>query len=739
MKKKTLLSSLLTIALCLVLIAGTTYALFTSEDKIDIAVSSANVKVNAAISNIVTSSMGVERGDKTFENGGSAAFDGEIFTLALMTPGDKVSFNLTVENASNVTTQYRYSFTCVNGDELMRALNITIGSTTYTELSAYTSNWQTLGANAEIDPLPVVIEMPETVGNRFQGLEAQILVFVEAVQGNAPVTGSETVTLLPDEWDGTASTAWYYTRSTEYVLNTAEDLAGLSQLVAEGVDFAGRTVKLARDLDLLNLDFAPIGSWDTPFKGNFDGQGYVIHNLYINTPTKEEVGLFGTAISATIQNVNINNVDILGDSQIGAIVGLPYTGCTVSNCHVTGDISIIAEYAYAGGIVGYGYVNVNNCSVIANGTGVIKAKERNAVGGIAAWLLEDVSSITNCTVKNLELTGWANIGGLTGFVHYNNVISGCTVENVVITKTRETGHPSVGIAAGGFSYNENKEITITNNTFKNISLNGTAVAKKSAGYIYGSEYGGADNSNFVLENNAEADIVNNIVYLASSYENLTEGKGKNGSHQLTSDIAVTDKIYFGENTTNTIDLNGQNVTTNTSYVFATQGANCVLTIGGEGTVTTSTGYAALANKNSTLIVDGGTYNLGSITQAAHFYTQNSATTIINDGTFISTDADTPIVYCINGFVEINGGFFQNTANPNAALLSMGNNLKYADNQKITISGGTFVNWNPMSSAFARPWTNPDVPALIVLAEGCEIVEQVQENGDIWYVVVNNNN
>ena len=95
--------------------------------------------------------------------------------------------------------------------------------------------------------------------------------------------------------------------------------------------------------------------------------------------------------------------------------------------------------------------------------------------------------------------------------------------------------------------------------------------------------------------------------------------------------------------------------------------------------------------------------------------------------------DSITVVCAAG--EINGGFFQNTANSKQALLSMGNNLKYANNQKITLSGGTFVNWNPLDSAFARPWTNPDVPALIVLAEGYQMISETQANGDIWYTVV----
>ena len=41
----------------------------------------------------------------------------------------------------------------------------------------------------------------------------------------------------------------------------------------------------------------------------------------------------------------------------------------------------------------------------------------------------------------------------------------------------------------------------------------------------------------------------------------------------------------------------------------------------------------------------------------------------------------------------------------------------------------------MTSAFAQSWTNPDVPAMIVLAEGYEMISETQENGDVWYMVV----
>lgn len=221
----------------------------------------------------------------------------------------------------------------------------------------------------------------------------------------------------------------------------------------------------------------------------------------------------------------------------------------------------------------------------------------------------------------------------------------------------------------------------------------------------------------------------------ADYESLVNGKGSSNDYVLTGDVVVGNVIYFGGNTTNTIDLNGNTITTTSDFVFGAQGAGCKLIVEGDGKVKTTAGYAGFVSSNGALTINGGTYELGDTNHNANFYVQNSGVLTINDGNFISSDPNSPIAYCINSFIEINGGFFQNTANPNAALLSMGNNIKYVNNQKITLSGGTFVNWNPMSSAFAQAWTNPDVPALIVLADGYTVVSETQDNGDVWYSVV----
>ena len=99
MKKRVLLTSLLTIALCFSLVMGATFALFTSESKVNIAVTSGKVNVVATITELKTYSLGIEQQVGTFENGGEAKFDDEAnLNLNLLTPGDAVSFVVEMKN-----------------------------------------------------------------------------------------------------------------------------------------------------------------------------------------------------------------------------------------------------------------------------------------------------------------------------------------------------------------------------------------------------------------------------------------------------------------------------------------------------------------------------------------------------------------------------------------------------------------------------------------------------------------
>ena len=383
------------------------------------------------------------------------------------------------------------------------------------------------------------------------------------------------------------------TEAAPYLIKNLAELKYFRDSVKAGNNYAGKYVALAADIDLGNEDWAPIGfftdnkdaSDDKPFKGVFDGQGKTISNLKIDKPEMNAVGFFAYAESAFIKNLNVVNAEITGYSQVAAIVGRPYSGCSISNCHVSGTIAITAKYAYAGGIAGYGYLVVENCSVVGADTkGTITAVDRNAVGGITAWLLEGVSKMTNCHVKNMALTGWTNVGGLTGFLHYNGVIDGCSVENVVLTKTRENGHPGIGWAAGGWSYNASKPAIVKNSTFKNITRNGQAVYISSADVMFGSEYAGNTNKSLTVANNTLEAVEDNLWLIVSNYEDLVSALARSDAKvRLANHItaAATQDSGYGKAG---IVLNAGNILDGAGYTLKITGAgatwDCAIAMNG---------------------------------------------------------------------------------------------------------------------------------------------------------------
>ena len=185
MKNKIIISSILTIAMCFSLIAGSTFALFTSESKVNVAVTSGEVNVTATVSGLKTSSLGVEQTAGAFANGGSATLDNGTLTLDKLTPGDKASFTITAENKSNVSVKYRITWS-VAGD-LAPFLTATVDGNALVNNSTAWALWE--GANTKT--FAVVVELLDTVGNDAQGKRADISFKVEAVQGNAV---NETVT-----------------------------------------------------------------------------------------------------------------------------------------------------------------------------------------------------------------------------------------------------------------------------------------------------------------------------------------------------------------------------------------------------------------------------------------------------------------------------------------------------------------------------------------------------------------
>ncbi len=191
--KKVILSSILSLVLCLSLLAGGTFALFTSESQSNIAVNAADVEVVATLSNFATETkLNPEfKGTTTFENNGTVNYDvvTNKLTLDAMSPGDLVKFDVNIENKSNIDVSYRVKVTYAGelGDVLEAYITLPDSTAeTKTKLTStdIATEWLNFD-NGNTVTLPMSIELPYTVGNAYERKSAEIVVSVQAVQKNA--------------------------------------------------------------------------------------------------------------------------------------------------------------------------------------------------------------------------------------------------------------------------------------------------------------------------------------------------------------------------------------------------------------------------------------------------------------------------------------------------------------------------------------------------------------------------
>ena len=191
--KKNILASVLTVALCLSLVAGATYAMFASEHSTDIAVASGKVAVSASISELhmYTRNEHGGRVDGEWLSGQAYEQDGTI-TLSNMAPYDGVTFDIAVVSSSTVAIKWQVKLTFDGDSDLYGALDVDLGNIDLVDTGTErVSNWATLAPSESeqtITTLSVNIKLREDAGKAAQGKNCSITVTVYAVQGNATTT-----------------------------------------------------------------------------------------------------------------------------------------------------------------------------------------------------------------------------------------------------------------------------------------------------------------------------------------------------------------------------------------------------------------------------------------------------------------------------------------------------------------------------------------------------------------------
>ncbi len=346
-------------------------------------------------------------------------------------------------------------------------------------------------------------------------------------------------------------------------ISTADELKAFRDNVNSGNTYEGWYVYLANDITLdINEEWEPIGLYpmesatpdaetNKPFSGVFDGNGYRVEGIYINTTDKVQ-GLFGIIRNGKITNLEIGgNCNITGGSGTAGVVGYIYDNSIISNCYNRSNIN--GSNKNVGGVVGIAYTNCSIINIYNNGNinnsgdtagGLVAYADNNIfiqnsynignvnsqgeAGGILGHAGGNIS-INKCYNKG-DVVGISEVGGICGnVVSYTSKVNQSYNSGSIqsIGRNEESGNSNVGgivgLSSGGSiidCYNIGTITGINNNVGGIIGLNrGTLENSYNTGVVSGSvNYIGG-----IVGNNNELDDVTLFgkIYNSYSLENVS--------------------------------------------------------------------------------------------------------------------------------------------------------------------------------------------------------------------------
>ncbi len=212
----------------------------------------------------------------------------------------------------------------------------------------------------------------------------------------------------------------------DLTISSARELKEFAQKVNQGNTYQGKLIKLACDIQFDGVtinNFEPIGNWEEPFNGIFDGCGYTISGIDV-TKTEFQMDqscLFGYIEAAGIvRNVTIKDSQVqASSSRAGGIAG--YNEGTIDNCH-NRNANIQGDIDYSGGIAGGNNGVIVNCS----STGSLESSDnRDGLGGIAGLNYGEIYNCCNLGSCKGNYYEKNRVGGIVGTNDSEAVIQNC--------------------------------------------------------------------------------------------------------------------------------------------------------------------------------------------------------------------------------------------------------------------------------------------------------------------------
>jgi hypothetical protein len=210
------------------------------------------------------------------------------------------------------------------------------------------------------------------------------------------------------------------------VFGTVNDSGGESQScdvvsISNAIDFMdiinnlSGCYELTNDIDLSGISFtqSPINTnFNNAFEGSLNGNGFSISGLTITSSLS--VGLFTFISDATIENITLSGINIIGNDDVGILAGYSrrslIDNVNIINSNVSGSSAI-------GSMVGVAenstIQNSQILNVSVNGTS-------NQIGGLVGRA-ESNSHFENIQIDNSYVIGNIEVGGIIGFLIFSTV------------------------------------------------------------------------------------------------------------------------------------------------------------------------------------------------------------------------------------------------------------------------------------------------------------------------------
>ena len=283
-----------------------------------------------------------------------------------------------------------------------------------------------------------------------------------------------------------------------YEVNNANELAWIA---AQTNDFAGKTIKL---MDNINLDDQPFDGIAS-LAGTFEGNKKTIHNININKPSVDNIGLIGSLeTGAIIQNLTISGGNITGLKNTGGIVGINNGDNTMISNVANYNVTITTTESGTGGIIGRSANNMSIINAVNSGDVTGHFATGGIIGGSSQGFTINITKVRNSGA--ISGTG-KNIGGIVG-----------NTGKTTIKDAGNTGSISGNDSIGGLVGRVSDKPTTIDDSYNYVKVSGNGEVGGLVGTLLDSSINiTIDNSYFLTTNNSAigkrngATVTNNSV------------------------------------------------------------------------------------------------------------------------------------------------------------------------------------------------------------------------------------